>query len=400
MKLIKVLTAVLTATLLLAVYAQAIDQEKVIYQFRRDISGGYGPDGGLFIDQSGNLYGITDTGLLFELSPNGSGGWNYTELLQTDCGYPTGPLVRDHDGNFYAGNYFGQIFEFSPNSSGGWTSSLIYTLNSVSGYGPSSLLVDAAGNLYGVNGMDGANGLGYVFELSPSTGAWSLTDLHDFNGANGDASPSGTSAGGELGGLVMDGSGNLYGVTYAGGTGSKCSSECGVVFKLTNDSGVWSETVLHNFNGANGANPAASLLRDSAGNLYGTTTDGGTAGFGVLFEISASGEAHVIHNFTNKNGDGAYPQSALIMDAAGNLYGTTSVGGGRGDCQAEQEKGGCGTAFKFSPAGKETLLHAFSGYSDGAFPTGLTFDAKGNLYGEASTGGYLTLEGVVFAIVP
>jgi uncharacterized repeat protein (TIGR03803 family) len=325
-------------------------------------------------------------------------------VLAPSCGYPIGPLVRDHAGNFFSANYFGQVCEFSPNGSGGWTESVIYTINSVSGGGPSSLLIDPAGNLYGVDGMNGAYGFGYVFELSSSAaGGWSLTDLHDFNGTDGDASSSGMSAGGILDGLIMDASGNLYGVTYAGGVTAKCGSKCGVVFKLTNNSGIWTETVIHGFNGRDGANPAASLLMDAAGNLYGTTTGGGTAGFGVVFEISAaSGEARVLHNFTNKEGDGAYPQAALIMDAANNLYGTTAVGGIRGDCQAEREQGGCGTAFELSPAGggwKESLLHDFSGLQDGAFPQELVFDANGNLYGVAPAGGYLN-QGVVFEIVP
>jgi uncharacterized repeat protein (TIGR03803 family) len=404
MKLIKVLTAMLTATLLLAMYAQAADKEKVIYTFKEKISGGYGPDGGLFIDPSGNLYGLADTGVFYELTPNGSGnGWNYT-VLAPSCGYPLGPLVRDHAGNFFTANYFGQICEFSSNSSGGWTESVISTINNVSGAGPSNLLIDAAGNLYGVDGMNGAYGFGYVFELSPTSGGgWVLTDLYDFRGSDGNASSSGAAAAGALGGLIMDASGNLYGVTWAGGTSPKCGSKCGVVFKLTNNSGVWAETVLYNFNGTDGRAPAAPLLMDSSGNLYGTTTAGGTAGFGVVFEISAaSGEAHVLHNFTNNNGDGAYPLAALIMDASGNLYGTTEGGGARGDCTVEQDQGGCGTAFKLSPEGsqwKESLLHDYSGLDDGAFPSGLVFDSNGNLYGVAPAGGYIN-QGVVFELVP
>jgi uncharacterized repeat protein (TIGR03803 family) len=395
MKLIKVLTAALSATLLVAMSAQAAEKEKTIYTFKHKISHGSYPEGGLFSDPSGNLYGLTETGLLFELSPGGSNGWNYRDLLQSDCGTATGPFVQDHAGNFYVGDYSGDICEYSPNDAGGWSSSIIYALNSVGGVGPSNLLIDAAGNLYGVNGTTEANGFGYVFELSPSSGGWTLSVLFEFNGSDGNASsPSG-------GGLIMDASGNLYGATYSGGTSEKCGSKCGVVFKLSNTSGVWSETVLHNFNGADGARPDATLLMDAAGNLYGTTAGGGKAGFGVVFEISAaSGEAHVLHNFSNKNGDGAIPQG-VVMDATGNLYGTTAIGGSRGDCQVGSLQAGCGTAFELSPIGngwKESLLHEFSGLNDGGIPSGLTFGAGGNLYGDTPAGGSLS-QGVVFEVV-
>ncbi len=253
-------TALLSATLFLAFYAQAADKERTIYSFNR-ASGSSGPAGGVYVDQSGNLYGFG--GGFFELSPNGSGGWNYSLLSKSNCGYPTGPLVKDELGNFYVGDFFSQICEFSPDGSGGWVASVIYTLNSVSGYGPSTLVVDAAGNLYGVNGTNGAYGLGYVFELSPSSGGWSLTDLHDFNGSDGNASASGMSGSGVLGGLTMDDSGNLYGVTFAGGSSTACGSGCGVVFKLTNNSGTWTESVLHSFDGTNGAQPDAPLTMDT-----------------------------------------------------------------------------------------------------------------------------------------
>ena len=397
-------TAALCLTSFLTI-AQAADKETVLYRFDH-ASGGSGPANGLYMDQSGNLFGLGLSGVFFELSPNGSGGWNYSELLASDCSYPTGPLVRDQAGNFYAANFFGTVYQFSPSSSGGWNESLVYDINNgVSGAGPSNLLVDAADNVYGTNGANGANGLGYVFQLSPnSSGGWSLTDLHDFNGTDGDASPSGMTASGILGGLTMDASGNLYGVTYAGGSNSTCGSKCGVVFRLTNKSGIWTETVLHTFNGTDGSGPDAAMLLDAAGNLFGTTTGGGASGFGVVFEISlVSGKplTHVIHSFTNANGDGAYPQAALIMDASGNLYGSTTSGGESFNCSVEQDNG-CGTVFKLSPIGKqwkESLLHAFKGNGDGGFPSGVVLGTNGNLYGDGFTGGIFS-QGVVFEIKP
>jgi len=124
-----------------------------------------------------------------------------------------------------------------------------------------------------------------------------------------------------------------------------------------------------------------------------------------VFKISVvSGKpvARIVHSFTNAGGDGAYPQSALILDAAENIYGTTQVGGGRGDCQVEQEQGGCGMAFKLSPVGnqwKQSLLHSFTSFGDGAFPSGLVMDGNGNLYGGSFIGGAAN-QGLVFEIVP
>ena len=114
--------AVFAATLLLAVCANAVDKETVLYNFNSNTSGGSGPAGGLLMDQSGNLYGDTLTGEIFELSPNGSGGWNFSELVACgSCAYPVGPLVMDHAGNLYGADFFGNVFEISPNGSGGWT---------------------------------------------------------------------------------------------------------------------------------------------------------------------------------------------------------------------------------------------------------------------------------------
>jgi hypothetical protein len=176
------------------------------------------------------------------------------------------------------------------------------------------------------------------------------------------------------------------------------------VFKLTNNSGVWSETVLHRFNGTDGSSPDAPLFMDASGNLYGTATNGGMAGFGTAFETSlVSGTWHtrVLYNFTNVGGDGAYPQSALIMDSAGNLYGTTESGGGSTNCSVETDNG-CGTAFKLTRSGshwKESILHDFKAEGDGGFPGALTLDASGNLYSDGFVGGRFNV-GAVFELSP
>jgi uncharacterized repeat protein (TIGR03803 family) len=245
------------------------------------------------------------------------------------------------------------------------------------------LIQDPAGNLYGTTHFGGAtstcnppDGCGVVFRLSP---AGTETILHSFTGGADGAAP--------VAGLIRDAAGNLYGTTALGGASGE-----GVVFKLS-PSGT--ETVLHSFTGPDGAHPGASLLRDAAGNLYGTTSVGGAHGNGVVFKLSPSGTETVLYSFTG-GANGAFPEAALVRDAAGNLYGTTLNGGGRSFvCDHDS----CGVVFKVSPTGTETVLHSFTGSSDGGNPyAGLVQDAAGNLYGTAVVGGDHGY-GVVFELI-
>ncbi len=229
-----------------------------------------------------------------------------------------------------------------------------------------------------------------------------MTDLYDFRGKNGAVGVGVDDA--IVGGLIIDASGNLYGTTTAGGLSTNCGGGCGVVFELTNHSGTWTETLLHSFSGTDGATPDATLLMDKSGNLYGTTALGGTDGWGEVFEMSlVSGiwRTRVLYNFTD-GPDGAIPQAALIIDAAGNLYGTTESGGPNGECTVGSANG-CGTVFKLSRNGaawEETILHGFTGGIDGAFPAGLISDARGNLYSTAAAGGPGVGRGLVFELSP
>jgi uncharacterized repeat protein (TIGR03803 family) len=183
-------------------------------------------------------------------------------------------------------------------------------------------------------------------------------------------------------GLIMDAAGNLYGTTYEGGQYGH-----GVVFELSSSSAGSTETVLHSFDNSDGAGPAAGLIMDAAGNLYGTTTAGGQYGSGVAFELSPSSTGWtetVLHSFNNS--DGTYPYAGLIMDAAGDLYGTTYEGGNLA-CNAPY---GCGVVFELTNTGsgwEENVLHSFDD-SDGAYPqAALIMGEAGNLYGTTGKGG-------------
>jgi uncharacterized repeat protein (TIGR03803 family) len=396
---------------LISISAQAADKYTLIRTFNGN-SGGAIPYGALLMDSSGNLFGANSAGgtngwgTIFELTPNGT-SWNYTQLydcgIRLDCAVPMGTLVMDHAGNLYGVTVFGNAFEVSPNGAGDWTGSVIRAFDGgFDGNAPSPLVLDSSENLYGTNATGGSNGLGYVFELSHSGGSWSLTHLHDFNGTDGAETTD--TAGDIVAGVIFDASGNLYGTTGAGGSSTKCSGGCGVIFKLHPDGGGWTESVVQSFSGGDGSNPNAALLMDQAGNLFGTTTSGGAHGLGVVFKASATSEdgwqTSVLHHFSGIHLDGAYPNAAMVMDSAGNLYGSTFAGGGDlKSCQVFNDTG-CGTVFEVSNSSgqwKTTILHAFSGRRDGGFPGGVLLGTNGALYGAAQSGGTQS-GGVVFQL--
>jgi uncharacterized repeat protein (TIGR03803 family) len=272
--------------------------------------------------------------------------------------------------------------------------------NCPDGAGPYTRVIqDGQGNLYGTTAEGGnsgcfaGSGCGTVFKLSKAV---KETVLHSFTGGADGATP--------YAGVIQDAKGNLYGTTYYGGKG-KCNdgfgTGCGVVFKLGT---TGKETVLHRFTGGiDGSYPDAGVIQDAKGNLYGTTQEGGDLsgcdglGCGVVFKLSTTGKETVLHRFTGGT-DGSNPDAGVIQDAKGNLYGITRAGGDLNGCSGL----GCGVVFKLNAAGKETVLHGFTGGTDGSNPDGgVIQDAKGNLYGTAYAGGDSSCGcGVVFELTP
>jgi uncharacterized repeat protein (TIGR03803 family) len=231
------------------------------------------------------------------------------------------------------------------------------------------LLQDSAGNLYGTTFLGGPgncsiSGCGTIYKINLSG---KKTILYRFHGGDGY---------GPTGGLIRDAAGNLYGTTGAGGGSQNCFDGCGVVFKIDSSG---NETVLHTFNGTDGKHPSSTLVQDPAGNFYGTTDDGGSSDDGVVFKLDSIGNENVIHSFSGT--DGRRPIAGLARDSAGNFYGTTFAGGST-SCD-----GGCGVVFKIDSSGVETTLHQFNG-SDGENPyAGVILDSAGNLYGTTTVGG-------------
>ena len=239
---------------------------------------------------------------------------------------------------------------------------------------PAAGVIDQAGNIYGTTRYGSASGAGTVFKLTQSGGVWTETVIYSFAGGNDGSSPAAS--------VVMDAAGNLYGTTRLGGP-----ANAGTVFKLSPAGTSWTETVLYAFTGGTdgGAPQAALALHGQA--IYGTTPQGGASANGTVFElkqVNGTWQERVLYSFAGGNSDGAYAYCQPVFDKLGNMYGTTASGGPN---QA-------GTVFELQPAGKtwtETILHFFTGNSDGSnVDDGVIMDAAGNLYGLTLSGGQYT----------
>ena len=345
----------------------------------------------LTIDKAGNLYGTTiyggghpecyplGCGVVFKIDTAGIETVLHS-LSGPDGQFPDGGVILDERGNLY-GSTLDSVFKLANGKA-----IVLHRFNrrdgGRSGYFPvGNLLRDSAGTLYGTT-LDGGDmscviqrqldGCGTIFKL---TKHHKFTVLHRFHDSDG-AFPKGS--------LISDPQGNIYGTTIGGG------KTMGTVFKV-DSMGTFS--ILHHFTHlTDGADPNAPLLLDSAGNLYGSTKGGGTYGSGTVFRIDSVGNETILHNFSGGT-DGLVPVGGLVADAVGNLYGTTLLGGDSNCKNAGAD--GCGTIFKLDRNGVESVLYAFPS-SGRAFPTsGLAMDASGTLYGILSTN-----HGVIYKFTP
>ena len=408
------MTAVLAAVavgLLMTGASGAAQTETVLFGFGSSTNVTYGdyPTSNLTFDSAGNLYSTTSGGgtnpdaygTVFELTPSSGGSWTPKVLADfgVSSGHPNGGVIFDGAGNLYGvtaggGAYSGGVaFELMPQAGGGWTQKWLHQFGQgTDGINPvGNLIFDSAGNLYGATVQGGTYGQGTVFELIPQVGGlWTEKVLHNF-------SNTGPDGGSPEAGVILDSAGNLYGTTLSGGINRNHTegSYSGTVFELTPTGGEWNEKILYSFPAGryDAAGPFASLVFDSAGNLYGTTSSGGQYfSRGTVFELSRSAGGAwtetILHSFGRDSSEGAGPYGNLIMDNTGSLYGTTSQGG----------KYGClcsfigGTVFKLTPGSggtwTERILHNFGNGDDAAYPlAGLVMDASGNLYGTTRYGG-------------
>lgn len=330
--------------------------ENVLHSFtgRKD---GAGPNwGSLVFGAANNLYGATNQGgshndgTIFELSPNSDGSWTESVLHQftgrRDGAHPMTTPIFDTAGNLYgtavgAGVYgCGMVFEMTPGSNNRWTYQAIHQFKGTPGcYPRTGLVPDTAGAYYGTTRNEGqycgknSRQCGIVYQLTPASGGkWTFKAIHVFSGGNGGADPATMN-------VVVDGNGNLYGTTWAGGG----FYGYGLVYELSPGAGgKWTYKVLYQFTGSDdGGHSASTMIFDAAGNLYGTTWSGGAYGDGVMFKMTPNQNGtwteSVVYSFGGS--DGANPGAALISDSAGNIYGTTGAGGVYG----------AGTVYEITP---------------------------------------------------
>ena len=414
----------------LAVCAQAQNYQ-VLHNFTGGPDGSH-PQAGLIVDRAGNLYttttaggyngancGAPGCGVVVELTPRGS-GWTVNPLHTfqggSDGSLPDSGVIAGPNGRLFGttsaggigndGFGYGTVFELTPDSHAcasipcPWMETILYRFDGGGdGWQPSlgNLVFDPAGNLWGTT-MDGGGtgcyggfGCGVVFKLTPTQQGWIETVVYSFTGSGDGAYP--------VSGVVFDQAGNIYGTTTSGGTGN-CNSYvggCGVIFKLTPSANGWTESVIYQFSGgADGGVPVGGLTWGALGVLYGTTESGGT-GNGTVFELSPDGQTWTLNTIYAFPGPGlAGPNANLVRDPAGNLYGTTLNG-------PPNYPPCAGSVFELSPTSgtwQYSLLYCFGGGSDGGNPySPVTLGANHVLYGTTYAGGAYG-DGVVWQLAP
>jgi uncharacterized repeat protein (TIGR03803 family) len=369
--------------------------ETVLHAFANFAPKGSSPYSGVIRDSAGNLYGTTSNGgtasmgVVYRVNPAGQETVLYSFKGGTDGSFPQAGVIGDSTGNLYGATEGGGTANagvvYKVNQAGQET--VLYTFTGgADGSNPyaGSLIRDWAGNLYGTT-LDGGSGVGFagfgvVYKVDTSG---KETVLYTFTG--------GADGGYPTAGVIRDPAGNLYGTATSGGNLSACGGfGCGVVYKLDTSG---NETVLYSFTGgADGGDPNAGVIRDAAGDFYGTTYSGGDlsacngSGCGVVYKLDTSGET-VLYTFTGGT-DGAYAYAGVIRDESGNLYGTTTNGGDLSACNGS----GCGVVYKVDRLGNETVLYTFTGGTDGNSPyAGVIRDEECNLYGTTYSGGPVNL---------
>lgn len=322
-----------------------------LYAFKGGFDGAY-PGNGITLGPDGVLYGATNygglgCGTVFSLRPPPAipptplSPWNEKVLYRfVDDNYgcqASSTVIFDPAGNMYGVTQYhgpsggGTVYELTPSGSG-WMEKTLHNFGAGEAGQPNGTLVfDSAGNLYGNAPFGGTGGRGWIFQLTSSGSGWDLNVLTDF--------PQSADGYRPYAGVALDSSGNVYGTTYAGGSGNG-----GTVFMLT--PGAWTFSLLYSFTGFYG--PAASLTVDAAGNLYGTTVGDGAYQQGNVFKLTPSGNSWIytdLHDFTGGL-DGGFPSGTLVLDANGNIYGTANVGGSGSNCEF-----GCGVIFEITAGG-------------------------------------------------
>jgi uncharacterized repeat protein (TIGR03803 family) len=365
----------------------------VIYNFTGKGSDGSSPYGGPILDHLGNLYGTTYTGgsngsgSVYRLSPSGS-SWTYHSLYSFKAGPdgvgpafgslalgPHGALFGTTEG----GGYFGTAFAVCV-CAGREVQIHSFGIGTDGAQPIGGLVMDSAGNLYGTASLGGAYGNGTVFEEVRSGDSWTESTLYSFIGSNDGTNPAS--------GVTLDAQGNIYGTTSLGG-----ANGAGVVYELSPSGSGWGQTVLYTFEGLNdGQNPVGGVILDEAGNLYGTTFDGGANGGGTVYEMSPSASGWTFTTLYSFTGGYGGPYNKLTL-AKGEIYGATLDDGANG----------FGLVFKLTPANggwSFTDLYDFAGASEGAEPYGsVAVDGNGNVFGTTNEGGSEN-QGLVFEITP
>jgi uncharacterized repeat protein (TIGR03803 family) len=337
--------------------------ENILHSFCKsssDCQDGALPSTTVVIDPAGHVYGASNTAA-FELIPGGAAGWSFQVIYSTST---NGGFVLDKAENLYGtwgpGKYKeGDVFKLSHDTAeaAGWSEKVLYNFGPGECCATSSLTFDTAGNLYGTTKLGGSgNGSAYRI-VKGKDGSWSDQIMHSFSAGSDGQYPWDA-------GLVLDAEGNAYGTTLQGGIG-------GTVFELSPaGDGQWKETILYNFPNAeeNGGGPAAGLVFDKAGNLYGTTSAGGdpSCSCGVVFKLASGSNGKwkysVLHRFAGK--DGRSPEASVILDDKGNIYGTTTEGGPDGDGVVFEITGGLGgspSPVLAGPPPKPSAPHIVSG---------------------------------------